>query len=514
MQGAQIELTDIQQFYKNETVLLTGGTGFIGKLLLEKILRALPIKKVFLLIRSKKNAEPATRLQTIFASPIFQVLKRSHPDVFSKVEAVHGDCGLPMLGMSQQNVERLQEEVSVIFHCAANVRFEEPIKSATFLNVRATKDLIYIARKLKKIKAFVYVGTAYSNSNRKEIKEQVYPAKISAENLIGACEALDEATLASINPTLIADWPNNYTFTKQVAEDYISREAQDIPICICRPSVVMATAEEPLAAFFDSPYSLGAFSVVNALGICRISYFKRGVVDLIPADYLVNECIAAGWHTAGNFKNPRTEIPVYHMCSSPENPMQLEDIFWYGHCATQIIPLSKSLMYPLFFFTTCKPNYLLWRFILHTLLAFFVDMFVQLKGQTPKLGAAMKKLHRVQDSYEYFTTHSFYFHIENRHKMLKKMSFKDREMFNFNIKELNWHDYFVQQMRGLRIYIAKDPISTVPAAIKRNKRLRNIFVLSFIAITILAYGLGKILLFRLLPWVLAGAAYFLRMMVC
>ncbi|ENN72515.1 hypothetical protein YQE_10856, partial [Dendroctonus ponderosae] len=320
MQGAQIELTDIQQFYKNETVLLTGGTGFIGKLLLEKILRALPIKKVFLLIRSKKNAEPATRLQTIFASPIFQVLKRSHPDVFSKVEAVHGDCGLPMLGMSQQNVERLQEEVSVIFHCAANVRFEEPIKSATFLNVRATKDLIYIARKLKKIKAFVYVGTAYSNSNRKEIKEQVYPAKISAENLIGACEALDEATLASINPTLIADWPNNYTFTKQVAEDYISREAQDIPICICRPSVVMATAEEPLAAFFDSPYSLGAFSVVNALGICRISYFKRGVVDLIPADYLVNECIAAGWHTAGGY------ILVWTLCYPDNSFVQIAHV--------------------------------------------------------------------------------------------------------------------------------------------------------------------------------------------
>lgn len=65
---------------------------------------------------------------------------------------MQGDCGLPMLGMSQQDVKRLQEEVSVIFHCAASVRFDESIQMATFLNVRATKDLIYIARNLKRIK--------------------------------------------------------------------------------------------------------------------------------------------------------------------------------------------------------------------------------------------------------------------------------------------------------------------------------------------------------------------------
>lgn len=131
-----------------------------------------------------------------------------------------------------------------------------------------------------------------------------------------------------------------------------------------------------------------------------------------------------------------------------------------------------------------------------------------------RLAAGMKKLHKFQDTYEYLTTHSFYFHIEKRYKMLKKMSFNDRKMFNFNIMELNWHDYFEQQMRGQRIYIGKDPMSTVPEAIKRKKRLRNMFVISLIAITILVYGLGKILLFWLLPLVFAGVAYLLRTLVC
>lgn len=61
----------------------------------------------------------------------------------------------------------------------------------------------------------------------------------------------------------------------------------------------MATVEEPLVAFSDSPYSFGAFSVVFAMGISRILYLKKGVLDMIPVDYLVNECIAAGWYTGG-----------------------------------------------------------------------------------------------------------------------------------------------------------------------------------------------------------------------
>lgn len=70
MEGAAGELTEIQQFYKNETVFLTGATGYLGKLMLEKVLRALPVKKLFLLIRTKRNVAPSARLQTLFESPV------------------------------------------------------------------------------------------------------------------------------------------------------------------------------------------------------------------------------------------------------------------------------------------------------------------------------------------------------------------------------------------------------------------------------------------------------------
>lgn len=94
------------------------------------------------------------------------------------------------------------------------------------------------------------------------------------------------------------------------------------------------------------------------------------------------------------------------------------------------------------------------------------------------------------------------------------MSFKDRELFNFNFKALDWNSYFSQQAKGVRVYLVKDPVSTLPEGIKRMRRLRNIFILVLLLSAIILYGLGKILLFRLLPWVFAAIVYCLRCLVC
>jgi fatty acyl-CoA reductase len=52
-------------------VFITGGTGFMGKVLLEKMLRVCSeVDTVYLLIRNKKGKEPRQRLDELFASPV------------------------------------------------------------------------------------------------------------------------------------------------------------------------------------------------------------------------------------------------------------------------------------------------------------------------------------------------------------------------------------------------------------------------------------------------------------
>jgi len=40
-------------FFKDKTILVTGGPGFMGKSIIEKFIRCLPFKKMYLIIRKK-----------------------------------------------------------------------------------------------------------------------------------------------------------------------------------------------------------------------------------------------------------------------------------------------------------------------------------------------------------------------------------------------------------------------------------------------------------------------------
>ncbi|KAL1414453.1 hypothetical protein MTO96_000857 [Rhipicephalus appendiculatus] len=65
----QNEGCQVSDFYKDREVLITGGTGFIGKVLLEKLLRSCSgLRRVYLLVRSRRGEEPQARLKKMFNS--------------------------------------------------------------------------------------------------------------------------------------------------------------------------------------------------------------------------------------------------------------------------------------------------------------------------------------------------------------------------------------------------------------------------------------------------------------
>lgn len=71
---------DIREFYKGKNIFITGGTGYVGKAVAEKLLRSCGVGKIFLLIRPKPKMTVAQRLDRIKSNMV------------SKKEIVHASC--------------------------------------------------------------------------------------------------------------------------------------------------------------------------------------------------------------------------------------------------------------------------------------------------------------------------------------------------------------------------------------------------------------------------------------
>ena len=66
----------IRSFYSSSVILITGGTGFLGKVLVEKLLRTFDPKKIFLLVRKKNSTSAKERLKVMFDDPVNEKIKR------------------------------------------------------------------------------------------------------------------------------------------------------------------------------------------------------------------------------------------------------------------------------------------------------------------------------------------------------------------------------------------------------------------------------------------------------
>lgn len=107
------EFSPIQKFYDNVVIFITGSTGFLGQLLVEKLLRSCPnISAIYILVRNKKGKDIQSRVDEILDSPIFQRIKDESPKFKHKIIAIAGDCSLPDLGMSSRDRKIIVNQVS------------------------------------------------------------------------------------------------------------------------------------------------------------------------------------------------------------------------------------------------------------------------------------------------------------------------------------------------------------------------------------------------------------------
>ncbi|XP_017120628.1 fatty acyl-CoA reductase wat [Drosophila elegans] len=486
--------TEILQFYKNKTVFVTGGTGFLGKVIIEKLLRSTDVIRVYFLVRPKRNDNVEGRFKAWKNEPVFETLLKIKPQALELVKPISGDCSEPGLGLSNVDRRTLTSEVQIVIHSAASIRFVEPLHRALNINTRATRLMVQLAKEMQCLQAFVHISTAYSNCPSDHIQERFYPEHLScpADQVLKFNETLSPELMDKMSPALMGKFPNTYTYTKALAEQVIQMEAQDLPICIFRPAIILANFKEPMSGWIDNLHGLVALIYGNAHGILRLIYANpKAEALLVPGDYCANVTLASGWHMAKNAK-PKSPAPIYAFAPSKSNSITFGESVKMGIEYNHKIPVTKTIWYPFAHFTTCPWLFQLGCFFYHVLPGYLFDLLLRLKGEKPILVKSYHKIHETLVLLYPFNGKTYLMDTKNTTQMWQSMSPEDRSIFPFDMANLNWEEYFRRILSGMRVYLFKESWDTLAHA---KRRLFRFYLMHRFLQLVLCFAFSKFIWF-------------------
>ncbi|XP_055635584.1 putative fatty acyl-CoA reductase CG5065 [Toxorhynchites rutilus septentrionalis] len=445
----------VAEFYHGRSIFITGGTGFMGKVLIEKLLRSCPgIKNIFVLIRPKRGQDITTRLTQILGGPLFDRIRNDNADNLKKVVPINGDITLHELGISEMDQLTICQEVSIVFHSAATVKFDEKIKQSVTINMVGTKQLLDLCHRMLFLDALVHVSTAYCNCDRKDVCEIIYPPPYNPEEIIQLVKWFPEDMLEKLTPSLIGNRPNSYTFTKAMAEHMLLKEAKDLPVSIVRPSIVLSSFKEPVSGWVDN--FNGPTGIVSAVskGFFRTILCEQScIADLIPVDLVINLMITAAWHTASR-RNMRN-ITVYNCTSGIDNPITWGSFVRMCIDNMRKHPVEGVLWYPTGNLRVNKALNFVHGLFAHFIPALVLDACSLVVGRKPIMKIVQIKLSKAATCLQYFTNAQWHFRNDNVRNLLTHLSPQDRNTFQFDVSTIDWQEYIERYVLGFREYLFK-----------------------------------------------------------
>lgn len=445
----------VAEFYHGRSIFITGGTGFMGKVLIEKLLRSCPgIKNIFILIRPKRGQDISARLTEILNSPLFDRIRNENPGNLKKVIPINGDITLNELGISEIDQITICQEVSIVFHSAATVKFDEKIKQSVTINMLGTKQLMELCHRMLCLDALVHVSTAYCNCDKKEITEIIYPPPYNPDDIIQLVRWFPEDMLEKLTPSLIGNRPNSYTFTKAMAEHMLLKEAKGLPVSIVRPSIVLSSFKEPVSGWVDN--FNGPTGIVSAVskGLFRTILCEEScVADLIPVDLVINLMIVTAWYTAS--RKGANNITVYNCTSGIDNPITWGSFVRMCIDNMRKHPVEGVLWFPTGNLRTNKALNLIHGFLVHFIPAIFLDLVSIATGRKPIMKIVQMKLGKAATCLQYFTNAQWRFRNDNVKHLLTQLNSEDRNTFQFDVGTIDWHEYIERYVLGFREFLFK-----------------------------------------------------------
>ncbi len=301
------------------SILLTGGSGFLGAFLLSELLEQTQAD-IYCLVRAADTASGMRKIQNNLSS--YNLWKKHHN---SRIIPITGDLSQPLFGLSTEQFERLAHQIDVIYHNAAVLNFVYPYSALKSTNVLGTQEVLRLACK-SKVKPLHYVSTdAVFDSSAyygKEVKE--------SEPILHT-EGIDLG----------------YTQTKWVSEKLVTiARDRGLPVAIYRPPLIAGDSQTGLwntddftCRFIKGCIQMGSLPDMNCgITLVPVDYVSRSVVYLskqkesLGKAFHLNNPNYSSWNEVTNWINelgyPVRQLPyeeweaeLIEIVSSQENAL-------------------------------------------------------------------------------------------------------------------------------------------------------------------------------------------------
>ncbi|XP_058832003.1 putative fatty acyl-CoA reductase CG5065 [Topomyia yanbarensis] len=460
----------IGPMFRGRHVFITGGTGFMGKALIEKLLRCTEVAKIYLLVRPKKGKFPKQRLEEMFANPIFGKVKelRGLDTLIDQCVVIGGDVMELGLGIQEQERQQIIDNVSIIFHCAATIRFDEALKKAVILNTRGTKLMIELAKQCKKLDMFGYVSTSYCHLNEKLLLEKPYPPAADPHKVIKAIEWLEDNVVEGMTRKILGECPNTYAYTKGLAEGLVVESMADIPAVIFRPSIVVPTWREPLSGWTDNINGPVGMLIGAGKGVIRSMYCNSdGYGDYLPVDFGVSAILVSTWNYIGQKDYKRN---IYNLVSSAEMKVSWEGVIDLGKSITaNKVPLNGVFWYPGGTMKKYRWQHNLSALLFHWIPAVLIDCLLYVLGYKPVLCRVHRRIAKGFEVFEYYANNQWDFDNANINYLRTQINEEEKVKFKIDAGGVIIEEYFENCIWGARRFILNETDDTLPAARRHMK---------------------------------------------
>ncbi|KAJ8551985.1 hypothetical protein K7X08_028428 [Anisodus acutangulus] len=355
-----MEFSNLEPFLEGKTIFITGATGFLAKILVEKILRVQPnVKKLFLLVRASDTKSARKRFNDeVMQTELFSVLREKigannlSTLVEERVFPVAGDISFEDFGIENSEMkDDMFKQIDIIINSAATTRFDERYDISMNINVLGALNVLQFAKRCENVKIIVHVSTAYVcgegegvipeksfilgetlNKNSQldiDVERKVIEDKL--KELEAQSLTTTEVTMSmrdlGIQRANLHGWPNTYSFTKAMGEMLLGHYKENLQLVIIRPTIITSTYKEPFPGWIEGVKTVDSFILAYGKGLMNFSFGDpNSNIDAIPGDMVVNSILAAIIAHIGRNQHSSFQELIYHISSSGRNPLKSSDI--------------------------------------------------------------------------------------------------------------------------------------------------------------------------------------------